>query len=78
MNFRVLLASVSVVGEINEVALHWESFNLTHCSSNGGPVAAFLSLYNFVLFSVVWCSLAKFGVSWCSLVYSGLFWCKLV
>ena len=57
MYFSVLLASVRVVGEISEVASHWVSFNLAHCSSDGSPVAGFHRLYNFVLFSVIWCSL---------------------
>ena len=46
MNVRVLLASVRVVGEINEVALHWVSFNLAHCVSDGSPLAVFHSFYN--------------------------------
>ena len=53
MYFRVLLASVRVVGELNEVTWHWASFNLVLCSSDGSPVTVFHSLYNFVLFSVV-------------------------
>ena len=59
MYFRVLLASVCVVSEINKVALHWISSNLVHCSSDGSPIAVFHSLYFvlFVLFCVVWCSL---------------------
>ena len=56
MYFRVLLASVCVVSEINKVALHWISSNLVHCSSDGSPIAVFHSLY-FVLFCVVQCSL---------------------
>ena len=59
MYFRVLLASVCVVCEINKVTLHWISSNLVHCSSDGSPIAVFYSLYFvlFVLFCVVWCSL---------------------
>lgn len=72
MNVRVLLASVRVVGEINEVALHWLSFNLAHCVSDGSPLAVFHSFYNFVLFSVVWCRLVCFDVDWCSLMNSGM------
>ena len=41
MYFRVLLASVCVVSEINKVALHWISSNLVHCSSDGSPIAVF-------------------------------------
>ena len=81
MYFRVLLASVCVVSEINKVALHWISSNLVHCSSDGSPIAVFHSLYFvlfcvvlccFVLFSVVCCSLEKVGVVWCSLMKSGM------
>ena len=81
MYFRVLLASVFVVSEINKVALHWISSNLVHCSSDGSPIAVFHSLYFvlfcvvlccFVLFSVVCCSLEKVGVVWCSLMKSGM------
>ena len=81
MYFRVLLASVCVVSEINKVALHWISSNLVHCSSNGSPIAVFHSLYFvlfcvvlccFVLFCVVCCSLEKVGVVWCSLMKSGM------
>ena len=52
MYFRVLLASVFVVSEINKVALHWISSNLVHCSSDGSPIAVFHNFY-FVLFCVV-------------------------
>ena len=81
MYFRVLLASVCVVSEINKVALHWISSNLVHCSSDGSPIAVFHSLYFvlfcvvlccFVLFCVVCCSLEKVGVVWCSLMKSGM------
>ena len=62
MYFRVLLASVRVVGELNEVTWHWVSFNLALCSSDGSPVTVFHSLYNFVLFNVVWCRLVLVDV----------------
>ena len=52
MYFRVLLASVCVVCEINKVILHWISSNLVHCSSDGSPIAVFHNFY-FVLFCVV-------------------------
>ena len=61
MYFRVLLASVFVVSEINKVALHWISSNLVHCSSDDSPIAVFHSLY-FVLFCVVLCCFVLFCV----------------
>ena len=67
MYFRVLLASVCVVCEINKVTLHWISSNLVHCSSDGSPMAVFHSFY-FVLFCVVLCCLVLFVVVWSKLV----------
>ena len=67
MYFRVLLASVFVVSEINKVALHWISSNLVHCSSDGSPIAVFHSLY-FVLFCVVLCCFVLFCVVLCCFV----------